>query len=90
MRKLLKTIEYKGQKYEIMMMEENGKWFLRDFKNGNPFSPYFYGIDNKVYDFSYDFIKVEAMLAHPLLDELISFAEESVHFWVENKDKIKI
>jgi len=86
MRKLLKTIEYKGQKYEIMMMEENGKWFLRDFKNGNPFSPYLYSIDNKVYDFS----KVEAMLGHPLLDELISFAEESVHFWVENKDKFKI
>ena len=86
MRKLLKTIEYKGQKYEIMMMEENGKRFVRDFKNGKPFSPYLYSIDNKVYDVS----KVEAMLGHSLFDELISLAEEGVHLWVENKDKIKI
>jgi hypothetical protein len=85
MRTLLKTIEYRGEKYEIMMIRENGTWFLQDFKNGEPFSPYRYSVDDRV-----DVSKLETTLGQPLLYHLISNVEKGVHFWVENKDKIKI
>lgn len=83
MRKSLKTIEYKGEKYEIMMIKKNGSTFLQDFKNGKPFSPFVYGINDTVYDLS------KSVGYQAVEDELLSWVEEGVRFWVDNKDKIK-
>jgi hypothetical protein len=86
MSKILKKLEYNGIQYEIRLITRgDGTWFLKDFKQGSPFSPYYYGIHEGV-----DVSRVEAMLGMPLLDYLISQAEDGVRFWVENKDKLKI
>jgi hypothetical protein len=81
-KELLKTIEHKGEKYEIMLVKENGKWFLQDFKNGHPYSPYRYEVSDKV-----SMLELESKLGRPVLDYLISAVEDGIYVWVENKDK---
>ena len=83
MKKLLKTIEYKGEKYEIVMIEKNGIKYLQDFKNDKPFSPFVYGINNTVYDLS------KSVGCQVVEEQLLSCVEEGVHLWVDNKDKIQ-
>ena len=86
MSEILKIFEYKDVQYEIRCIKRpDGTWFLKDFKEGNPFSPYYYGIHRDV-----DIPKVEALLGEPILDNLISLAVEGVRIWADNKDKIKI
>lgn len=78
-----KIFEYKGVKYEIRFIKRpDGTWFLKAFKNGNPFTPYYYGIDSKV-DFS-----VMQVLDDPAIDYLVQQAEDDVKWWVDNSDKI--
>lgn len=85
MSKILKKFEYNGVQYEIRLIKRtDGTWFLKDFKGGNPFSPYYYGIQRDV-----DIPKVEALLGEPILNNLISLAEDGVRIWVDNKDKLK-
>jgi hypothetical protein len=82
MKELLKTYEYKGEKYEIMIVEERGHRYIQDFKNGKPFSPFTHGIVNMPLDlFKRDGFK--------LVDEaIISAVEEVIRIWADNKDKI--
>ncbi|MGB7582597.1 MAG: hypothetical protein WBL85_09145 [Sedimentisphaerales bacterium] len=83
MTKLLKTIEYKGEKYEIMMIRKRGSTYLQDFKNGKPFSPFVCGITDAAYDLSM------SVGCQAVEDVLLSWVEESVHIWVDNKDKFQ-
>lgn len=81
----LKPFEYKGEKYEIRLIKRlDGTWFLKDFKNGSPFSPYYYGVQEDM-----DVARGEAQVGMPLIDYLVSQVEDGVRFWAENKDNFK-
>ena len=84
MGKTLKTFEHKGVKYEIKLMKRmDGSWFLKDFKDGLPFSFYCYSIREDV-----DVHKLEKLLNTPIIEYLITMAEDGVRFWADNADKL--
>lgn len=85
MGEIVKKVEYKGVQYEIRLIRrQDGTWFLKDFLNAQPFSPFYYGISEGV-----DIKRIEALLGVPIKEYLISEAESGIRFWVENKDKLK-
>jgi len=85
MGKTLKKFKYKDIEYEIKLMKRiDGTWFLKDFKDGLPFSFYCYSIREDV-----DVHKLEQLLNTPVIDYLINMAEDGVRFWVDNADKLQ-
>lgn len=85
MGKVLKTVDHKGVKYEIQLIQRaDGSSFIKAFKDGNPFNPYYYSTGKNI-----DVIKVEVWLGTPISDYLISEAEDGIKFWVDNKDTLE-
>ncbi|MFA5424377.1 MAG: hypothetical protein WC374_11030 [Phycisphaerae bacterium] len=80
--KLLKTFEYKGEKYEIMKVEKNGRIFLQDYKNGQPFSIYPVDINDTINNLS------KLIGCEVVEGKLLSLVEENILFWDTNSDRI--
>jgi hypothetical protein len=87
MGKLVKKFLHKGVEYEIRLIRRfNGEHFLKVFKEGNLFNPYYYNVPKGIIAFQVQ----RYMGGKLLLDYLISQVEGDIVFWVENKDKIKL
>ena len=86
MKKLLKVFEYKGEKYEIVLVKRpDGIFFLKDFNGGIPFSPFYYCI----HDLGYiNISEIEIKFEQPVLDYLMSQSEEGTRYWADNKTNI--
>ena len=81
---ILKTFEYKGVTYEIRAIQRgDDSWFLKSFKDGSPFNPYYYNIQGKI-----DFQRLKAMLKTPILNYFLSQVEDGVRFFADNANKI--
>ena len=86
MEKFLKTYEYKGERYEIILIRRlDGTYFLKDFKGGMPFSPFFYCISDLGF---IDIGEVVAQDDHSVLNFLIMQAENGARHWADNKEMI--
>lgn len=84
MERLLKVFEYNGEKYEIMLVERlEGTYFLKDFKKGVPFSPFYYCVNNLGF---IDISDIEVEQDHPVMNFLISQSEQGVRHWADYKD----
>lgn len=85
MEKTLKTIRIENDEYEIKKITRpDGSWVLKDFKDGQPFSPYCYSLNKNI-----NISKVEDLHGGmPVLDILVATVEEGIKIWVNNKDKI--
>ncbi len=86
MEKLLKVMEYRGEKYEIRMVESlGGTYFLKDFRNGIPFSPYYYCVADLGF---VDTDDVDDLNENPMLRFLLAQAEQGARHWADNKQSM--
>jgi hypothetical protein len=86
MKRLLRTFEHNGEKYEINLIKrQDGTYFVKDFKGGIPFSPFYWGIDDKLNIL--DISKIETMLEQPIVDYFISESEAGARHWADNKHR---
>jgi len=86
MEKFLKAFLHKGEKYEIILVKRmDGTYFLKDFKGGLPFSPFYYCIS----DFGFIGIsEIEDQDDQSVLNFLIAQAEAGARHWADNKNLI--
>lgn len=83
MEKFLKAFVHKGEKYEIILIKRlDGTFFLKDFKGGIPFSPFYYCISDLGF---IDINEIEAHHEQSVLQFLIAQAEEGARHWADNK-----
>jgi hypothetical protein len=86
MERFLKVFEHRGEKYEIMLVKRlDGTYFLKDFKGGIPFSPFYYCISDLGF---IDISIIEDHQEQSVLNFLISQAEEGARHWANNKQQI--
>ena len=83
MERFLKAFEYKSEKYEIMLIKRlDGTYFLKDFKGGMPFSPFYYCISDLGF---IDTSELETQHEQSVLNFFIAQAEDGARHWADNK-----
>ncbi len=86
MKKLVKKFNYKGEKYEIMLIKRSdGIYFLKDFNGKMPFSPFYHCVPDVGF---IDINEIDARLEQPMLKYLIAQSENGVRFWADNKKEL--
>jgi len=86
MERFLRAFEYQGEKYEIMLVRRlDGTYFLKDFKGGLPFSPFYYCVSDL--GFLGSSIS-EDQQEESVLTFLILQAEDGARHWADNKSSI--
>lgn len=86
MEKFLKAFEHNGEKYEIILIRRlDGTYFLKDFRKGMPFSPFYYCISDLGF---IDVNEIETHHRQSVLDFLIAQAENGARHWADNKNLI--
>jgi len=83
MERFLSAFEYKGESYEIILTKRlDGTYFLKDFKSGIPFSPFYYCIN----DLGFFDVNIKEELDRPsVLHFLIKQAENGARHWADHK-----
>ena len=86
MERFLKAFEYQGEEYEIMLVRRlDGTYFLKDFKGGIPFSPFYYCVSDL--GFMGGSFKEDPQ-EESVLNFLIAQAEDGARHWADNKSYI--
>jgi len=80
-----KKFEHDGVFYEIRLIRRmDGTFFLKDFRDGSPFTPFLYSIDKNV-----NVNHVENIIGTSLMKYMIAQVEEGIIFWLKYKNQLK-